>query len=213
MELVLGLWDLVKAGAQKIYVLATAWGGPGLFVVAVADSSFLSVPEGNDLLIIALSIGQGWGRMAYLVLMTIAGSVLGCTLLYAVGRRGGRLIRRISQGRLLGVQETYQKYGVWTLVGASMIPPPMPFKIFVLAAGLFRLPFARFLLAVLLGRSARYFTWGVLAVLFGQSVKHYVEENLPTVGTWALVFVLVSLSSYFLWRRKFGRRPAKEERL
>src|SRR2546426_7871588 len=78
-----------KAALAKIYVLAATMGGPGLFVIAVGDSSFVSIPEGNDILIIALSIGQSWARMSYLVLMTIAGSVVGCTLLYAVGSKGG----------------------------------------------------------------------------------------------------------------------------
>lgn len=197
--------EILKTFAAKIYSLATTFGGPGLFVVAAADSSFLSVPEGNDLLIVALSIGQSWSRMSYLVLMTIAGSVLGCTLLYLLGRRGGAFVHRISRGRLLAVQAIYQRYGLWTIVTTSILPPPMPFKIFVLSAGFVRLSFPSFLLAVVLGRSARYFTWGVLAVLFGQSVKDYAERHLPFMGTMLLVVGLIIVVSYFLLRRRFDR--------
>jgi len=195
-----------KAALAKIYVLAATMGGPGLFVIAVGDSSFVSVPEGNDILIIALSIGQSWARMSYLVLMTIAGSVVGCTLLYTVGRKGGAFVQRISRDRLWRAQAMYSRYGMWPIIVACMLPPPMPFKIFVLSAGIFRLQFKNFLLAVLLGRSLRYFTWGVLAVLYGQSVKDYVEQNLTRVGTILSILLLVLVAGYLLFRKR-SRHP------
>ncbi len=198
--------DAIRTALAKIYALAATLGGPGLFVIAVGDSSFVSVPEGNDILIIALSIGQSWARMFYLVLMTIAGSVVGCTLLYTVGRKGGAFVHRISRDKLWRAQAMYSRYGLWPIVVACMLPPPMPFKIFVLSAGVFRLRFKNFLLAVLVGRSIRYFTWGTLAVLYGQSVKDYVEQNLTRVGTILSILAVVMLAGYFLFRKRF-RRP------
>lgn len=196
------MMELIRAWAAKLFVFASGLGGPGVFLVAVADSSFLSIPEGNDLLIIALSIGQGWTRMIYLVAMTIAGSVLGCTLLYTVGRRGGPLLERMAKGRLKQAQLKYQKHGLWTILVACVVPPPMPFKIFVLSAGLLGVTFGRFFLAVLVGRSVRYFTWGILAVLFGQSAKLYLEQNLRLMGTLLLVFAIILTLGYLLFRRK-----------
>ncbi|HEY2932471.1 MAG TPA: VTT domain-containing protein [Acidobacteriota bacterium] len=192
---------LLRGIALKAYAFASGLGGPGVFLIAVADSSFLSVPEGNDLLIVILSIGQSWSRMCYLVLMTTAGSALGCTLLYTVGRKGGAYIHRISRNKLRSSQALYQKYGLWTIVVSCMLPPPMPFKVFVLSAGLFQVSFRHFLIAVLVGRSARYFTWGILAVLFGKQVKTYIQDNLPAVGTALFVAVLLILALLFLSRR------------
>jgi membrane protein YqaA with SNARE-associated domain len=76
-------------------------GGPGLFLIALADSSFLSLPEGNDILIIVLSTGQTWDVMAYYVLMTAMGSVVGCFILFSLGRRGGNFLdRRLNKQRM-----------------------------------------------------------------------------------------------------------------
>ncbi|MBI3939623.1 MAG: VTT domain-containing protein [Acidobacteria bacterium] len=205
--------EVITAWATKVYLLAMTLGGPGLFVVAVADSSFLSIPEGNDLLIVILSIGQSWSRMGYLVLMTIAGSVLGCTLLYFAGRKGGAFIQRMSKGKLLAAQAAYQKYGIWTLLVASLVPPPMPFKAVVLSAGVCRVPFADFFLAVLLGRSVRYFTWGVLAVLFGQAARDYMERNLTRVGTLLLGAAVLIALGCFLLRKKSGPLIVRDEKL
>lgn len=193
----------LKAGVAKLYALAIALGGPGLFVIAVGDSSFVSVPEGNDILIIALSIGQSWARMCYLVLMTIAGSVVGCTLLYSVGRKGGAFVQKISRDKLWKAEVMYQRYGLWPIIVACMMPPPMPFKIFVLAAGVLRVSFRSFLTAVLVGRSIRYFTWGILAVLYGQSLKDYVEQNLTMAGTALLAALALLVVTSFLLRKRF----------
>ncbi|MBI4456527.1 MAG: DedA family protein [Acidobacteria bacterium] len=204
---------VLKAWATKIYGLVTMLGGPGLFIVAMADSSFLSVPEGNDVLIVALSIGQSWSRMCYLVLMTIAGSVLGCTLLYGLGRKGGAFIHRIAKGRLLTAQAMYRKYGVWTIIVACLLPPPAPFKIFVLSAGFFRVSFVSFVLAIFVGRSVRYFAWGVLAVVYGERVKQYVEQNLTVAATLLLVAVLVIGASCLLFRNRVNRLVVRDEEL
>jgi len=153
-------------------------------VLAIGDSSFLSVPEGNDLLIVILSAGKSWGNMAYFVSMTILGSVLGCLLLYTLGRKGGSpmLRRRFSQENIDRAERLFKKYGLLTVVIPSILPPPMPFKIFVLSAGVFRVKALEFLTAVVIGRTIRYSMWGILAVLYGNSVKLYMQQNLDLIG-------------------------------
>ena len=84
MFLVEGFVHSLRFFLGKLYLIAVTLGGPGLFFIAVADSSFLSVPEGNDFLIVVLSTGQTWERMTYYVVMAILGSVCGCSLLYLV---------------------------------------------------------------------------------------------------------------------------------
>jgi len=175
-------WLAKLAGTASEFI--TSLGGPGVLVLAIGDSSFLSVPEGNDLLIVILSAGKSWGNMAYFVSMTIIGSVLGCLLLYTVGRKGGSpmLRRRFSQENIDRAERLFKKYGLLTVVIPSILPPPMPFKIFVLSAGVFRVKAVEFLTAVVIGRTIRYSMWGILAVLYGNSVKVYMQQNLDLIG-------------------------------
>jgi len=97
----------------------------------------------------------------------------------------------------------FEKYGILTVAIPSILPPPCPFKIFVLSAGVFRLRLPEFLLAIMIGRTVRYSMWGVLAVLYGNSVKIYMQNNLRWVGTGLFgLFVLIFGTTVFLyWRR------------
>jgi membrane protein YqaA with SNARE-associated domain len=179
--------------------------GPGIFLVAIADSSFLSLPEGNDLLIVMLSTNAKWEHMAYYVMMTIAGSICGCLLLYFVGKKGGSVLLRKKFPRkdIERAERLFEKYGLLTVAVPSILPPPCPFKIFVLSAGVFRLKTREFITAVVIGRTIRYSMWGILAVLYGNAVKVYMENNLRIAGT--IIFVafllLAALTVVFYIRR------------
>ncbi len=192
--------------------LVTALDGPGLFLVAILDSSFLSIPEGNDILIVILSIGATWGRMAYYVAMTTLGSILGCVALYTVGRKGGSplLKRRFSPETVAWAEKQYERFGVLTVVVPSILPPPTPFKIFVLSAGVFELPLWEFIGAVAIGRTIRYAMWGVLAVLYGPAVKDYMQQNLTRVGIvlFAVLLVTLLIIGGFYIRKVRARRRA-----
>lgn len=180
-------------------------GGFGVLCLAIADSSFLSLPEGNDLLIVILSTGKSWGNMAYYAGMTIIGSVIGCFLLYSVGRKGGGplLRKKFSQQRIERAERLFEKYGILTVVIPSILPPPMPFKIFVLSAGVFQMKPGEFLVAVIVGRTIRYFTWGILAVLYGDAVKLYMQQNLNQIGVVLFAFfgLALGLGALYLFRR------------
>lgn len=206
-----GIWHLVKRASLLLKSFALTLGGPGLFLIALGDSSFLSVPEGNDLLIIVLSTGASWERMTYYVVMTILGSVTGCTLLYSVGRRGGGFfVRRFKKKSLDEVAELYRRRGLWAIIIPSILPPPTPFKVFVLSAGIFRIPFQKFLLAVLVGRSIRYFFWGVMAMLFGERAGDFLQHNMATVGLILFILFIASIVGYvWLWSR--SRKKAASE--
>ena len=183
-------------------------------LVAVADSSFISFPEGNDFLIVALSINETWGRMAYYVVMTIIGSICGCLLVYFAGRKGGAplLQRKFPRKEVAQAERLYEKYGLLTLAISSLLPPPCPFKIFVLTAGVFRLKVPKFVVAVVVGRTVRYATWGTLAVLYGNSVRFYMQDHLLWVGTGLFAFFLLLFATviYLYWRRvRLVRREAE----
>ncbi len=197
-----GWWEAVKAFFKTLADFAIGLGGPGLFLVALADSSFLSIPEGNDLLIVVKSTGTSWGLMSYFVLMTIAGSVAGCSILYMVGRKGTRLTLRFDPKKIEEIGRLYSRRGWLTIVIPSILPPPTPFKIFVLSAGIFRVPFPRFLIAVAIGRSIRYFTWGIVALLYGEMAKEFMANNLPMVGMVSLGIFLLLVVGVVLRRRQ-----------
>jgi membrane protein DedA with SNARE-associated domain len=193
--------------------LVTSLGGVGVMCLAIADSSFLSLPEGNDLLIVVLSTGNSWGRMAYYVGMTVIGSVVGCLLLYLVGRKGGNLIlrRRFSRQRIDRAEKLFKRFGILTVLVPSVLPPPLPFKIFVLSAGVFRLRVPVFLMTVIVGRTLRYSMWGILAVLYGESVKRYIQENLSIVGIVLLIcFVVVLMFCLLFYFRRLRVKRSSE---
>ena len=124
---------LIKLGGS-ITAAISSLGGIGVMILAIADSSFLTVPEGNDLLIVILSAGKSWGNMAYYVSMTVLGSVIGCFLLYSIGRKGGSplLRRRFAQAKIDRAELLFKKYGILTVLIPNILPPPLPFKILFL---------------------------------------------------------------------------------
>ena len=205
-----GFVATLKTILGSAYEFVLGLGGVGLALLALADSSFISVPEGNDLLIVILSTGKSWSRMLFYVGMTTLGSVIGCLLLYSVGRKGGNFVRRrVDHRRLDRTGQLYERWGILSILVPSLLPPPCPFKIFVLSAGVFAVPTSKFIFAVAVGRAIRYLTWGVLAVLYGEAVRQFLLQNLHSVGLIVFgVFVLVIVS--LLIRQRTRRRAIEE---
>jgi len=158
-------------------------GGVGLFVIALLDSSFLSFPQVNDLLIILLSTTYP-SRMPYYAGMTTLGSLVGCFMLYAVARRGGdAFLRKRMQGPFVDRALTlYQKYGLLAVVVPALLPPPVPFKVFVLLAGAAAVSPIRFGIAIVIGRGIRYFGQGYLAVLYGERAAGFMKQYGARIG-------------------------------
>ncbi len=189
--------ELLDGVAGWLEATLLPYGGVGLMLLAVCDSSFLSLPEVNDVLLMTFSIRDP-DRMAGLAAMTTLGSVAGSSALYAVGRGGGGafLQRRARWGRstdrLERIGGWYRRYGMLAVVVPSLLPPPTPFKIFVLSAGTFGISWPRFIAAVTVGRSIRYFSAGVLAVLYGNAAIEFVEANYRVVG-WVVAAAVVAV--------------------
>jgi membrane protein YqaA with SNARE-associated domain len=183
---------------------ASEYGGVGLFVVAALDSSFLSFPQVNDLLIIYLSTKTP-SLMPYYAGMTTAGSLVGCLVLYAFARRGGEVFlrKRFSGERVERGLELYQRHGLLAVVVPSLLPPPTPFKLFVLLAGAAKVSPWKFLAAVTIGRGIRYFGQGYLAVLYGEAAVELVREHGTAVGlALAAGALIVGIVYYFVTRRR-----------
>jgi len=179
------------------------YGGFGLMLLAICDSSFLSLPEVNDILLMTFSMERPDQMMLFAGLTTI-GSVIGCAMLYSVGRSGGDafLRKRFSDTKLARVEQWYGKYGMLAVIIPSLLPPPTPFKIFVLSAGTFGISWPRFLTAVAVGRSLRYFSEGVLAVLYGPSAIDFVRENFGMMGVVVSVMIVLAVLAFVYSRRR-----------
>jgi membrane protein YqaA with SNARE-associated domain len=182
---------------------ATELGGVGLFVIALLDSSFLSFPQVNDLLIIVLSTKYP-ERMPYYAGMTTIGSIIGCFMLYFVARRGGEVfLRKRVKGRYADrAIALYQKHGLLAVVVPALLPPPVPFKVFVLLAGAAAVSPLRFGIAVAIGRGIRYFGQGYLAVLYGEQAAEFMRDHGTAIGIGLAVTALVVGAAVFLLRRR-----------
>lgn len=174
------------------------YGGVGLMILGIFDSSFLSLPEANDLLLMTFSINHP-ERMVEFALLTTVGSLIGCALLYTVGRKGGEALlrRRFADERLTKIRNWYQRHGVMAVIVPSLLPPPTPFKIFVLSAGTFGISWPKFLTAVVIGRGIRYFAEGILAVAYGQAAIQFVQQNFAWIGIALASLIIVGAAIYY----------------
>src|SRR5918992_401382 len=185
---------------------ALSLGGPGLFLVAFLDSSFLSFPEVTDILIVWLTTQHEHRMLVYATFATL-GSVGGCFALYLVARKGGEafLRRRFHGPHIDRAMRMFQKYGLVSVVVASLLPPPMPFKIFVFASGVARVRQLDFLIAVSIGRGIRYFGEGYLALLYGDAAIGWLHEHARPISLGLAITCAVGGLLWMWWRSRKGR--------
>lgn len=189
---------------------ARAIGGPGLFLVAFLDSSILSLPEINDLLIIWM-VTQNPPLMVYYATMATLGSVAGCLLLYYLGKRGGEamLKKRFHERHIDRAMELSRRYGALAIIVPALLPPPAPFKIFVLLAGIARVPVWTFIASVSIGRGIRYFGEGLLAVWYGERAILWLQNNGRAVALAMGIAALVGGVAYYIWKNRRQQFEAK----
>lgn len=189
---------------------AAVLGGPGLFLLAFLDSSFLSFPQVVDLLMMGL-VTRHKERMLYYALLPTLGSVAGCYVLYALGRKGGEafLRRRLHDRHVDRTMALFQKYGLLAIAIPSILPPPIPFKPFVLAAGIAGVRRFDFLLAVSIGRGIRYFGEALLAVWYGDRAIAFLNANARAVAIVLAAGVLALGVGWMIWRRRRAGAPGR----
>jgi membrane protein YqaA with SNARE-associated domain len=175
-------------------IVASA-GGLGLFLIAFLDSSVLTFPVINDLLLIDLSI-RNPARMPYYAAMATFGSVGGCLLLYYIARKGGEAMFHKHAGpRAQSIRAWTKRNGFVSILVTALLPPPNPFKVFVIAAGAFEMPVQTFFLGLLAARAIRFFGEGFLAIRYGdQAGQFLVTHKLEVAG----IVLGVVLCLYFL---------------
>jgi membrane protein YqaA with SNARE-associated domain len=177
---------------QKIVAFAGTLGAPGLFLISFLDSSVLTFPVINDLLLIELSIEHP-PRMPFYAFMAATGSVLGCVLLYFIARKGGEAFFQKKAGhRAAAIRHWVEENGFVGMLIAALLPPPTPFKIFVFAAGVFEVPLWSYTSAIALARTIRYFGIGYLAIRYGNDALPFLKGHKLEASVIVILFVLLS---------------------
>jgi membrane protein YqaA with SNARE-associated domain len=178
---------------------------PSMIVIGALDSSLLSLPEINDYLVV-MRCTRDPAAALYFPLFAAVGSVIGCLLLYTILRRGGQAVlrRRFRSEHIERVERAYARFGFLALAVPAMLPPPMPFKIFVATAGVLEYPRWRFVLTVMIARSLRYYIEGTLAVFYGQQVLGFMKGHGFTILAIVGALCVLGLVAYSI-KNRLGR--------
>ena len=193
--------------AMPLYIAA-----PAMVIIGALDSSLLSLPEINDYLVVGRCYKYPSAAF-YFPLFAAAGSVIGRNLLYTIVRRGGQAVlrKRFKLASIKRVERAYERFGFLAIGIPAILPPPLPFKIFVATAGALEYPRWKFLLTVMIARSFRYYVEGILAVFYGQRVLLFLKDNglviLSVVGSLVLIGAIV----YLFVRKRRGTIHTVEE--
>lgn len=173
-----------------------------LFALAVAESSFFPIPP--DVLLVTLGVARPELAIWYAV-VTSVGSVLGGGIGYAIGLYGGRplLYRFFSADKIHAVEALYDRFNAWATGIAGLTP--IPYKVFTIAGGAFKINFKIFMLASLVSRSLRFMTEGVLLYFFGETIKDFLYDQF----NWLSVAFVVLLVGGFWLVQRLGRRHSE----
>lgn len=207
-------WLHSIGGWLERYVVALPmyYAAPAMVVIGALDSSLLSLPEINDYLVVARCFKQPSAAF-YFPLFAALGSVIGCLVLYTIMRRGGQAVlrRRFKRENIERVERAYARFGFLAIAIPALLPPPMPFKIFVATAGTLEYPRWKFLVTVMVARSFRYYVEGILAVFYGRRVLLFLRDNglviLSLVAAAAVILVFI----YSIVNRRNPRKTGTDE--
>ena len=170
--------------------------------MALLDSTFVPLPSSVDALMIILTTAHPRMMIAYAFIAT-AGSTVGCVILYYISRRtGSRALNRFSPAKQKRVKELIDRYDVLSVLVASLMPPPFPFKVFVISAGVFRFNVIRFMIAIFAGRLFRFLLEGYLAIRYGGQAKEVVARYYPWIG----LGLTIAIVAFFITRNVLKRK-------
>ncbi|HEX8144242.1 MAG TPA: VTT domain-containing protein [Pyrinomonadaceae bacterium] len=205
-------WLLRKItnGLGHVSQYLLAYGPFGLFAIALLDSALIPMAGGPDAIMILLSTARPAWWPIYAAAATL-GSVIGCVILYYISKRAGRrALSRFSEAKQKRVKELIDRYDVLSVLVASLLPPPFPFKLFVITTGVFRLNVWRFALAVAAGRAFRYLLEGYLAARYGEHAKEIVARYYPAIGIGLAVLIILFFVARNL-RRRGTKNPVEDQ--
>ena len=196
----------ITGGLGKFSHWLLSYGPFGLFAIAFLDSVLVPMPGGVDAMLLLLAATRPSWMLIY-VAAAMVGSTAGCVVLYLVSRRAGhRALARFSESKQKRVKDLIDRYDVLSVLVASVLPPPFPFKLFVVSAGVFRLNLLRFTIAIAAGRTFRYLLEGYLAARYGDQAKEILQHYYPSIGIGVAVLIIIFFVGKSLLRRG---RPAE----
>lgn len=184
-----------------LWALLKPLGAWGVLAAAALDGGFIGLPVDA---VVAGYVYQDRTRFLLYVFMAATGSALGSIVIYAIGYTGGEefLRKRMSPERFEKLHSAFNHHPFWALMFPAMLPPPTPFKLFVLAAAISEMSFVRFLLAVFCGRTVRFLILGILTIKFGPDVVRLTGELFGRHYYWVLAAVVLGVILWLALRRK-----------
>ncbi|HEX6716265.1 MAG TPA: VTT domain-containing protein [Pyrinomonadaceae bacterium] len=207
------MYDWLAAIARWLEVhvirLPIYFAAPAMIIIGALDSSLLSLPEINDYLVVGRCYRDHTAAF-YFPLFAAIGSVLGCALLYTIVRRGGQAVlrKRFPLQSIKRVERAYERFGFLAIGIPAVLPPPLPFKIFVATAGALEYPRWKFFLTVMIARSLRYYVEGILAVYYGRRVLLFMKDNGLVIVSIVATVILIGLIIYYFVRQRRNARAA-----
>ncbi len=206
MAFILGIKDFFANLGGKLI----GFGATGLFAIALLDSAFVPLPGGPDAAMIILSAAAPAWMPLYALAATI-GSTIGCAVLYLIARRAGAsILKRVSAERRDRIENLLGRYDMLAVMVPAILPPPFPFKPFVLCAGVFKLKLWRFVVAIFTGRAARFLIEGWLAVKFGDEAYSIIRQHGLKVLIGVAAVLLVFFAIKFYRSRRLKKAVADE---
>ena len=197
----LGIGGMLKTVQAALVGL----GAIGILMIAFLDAGMIPLPGGPDAVVMTLS-HLNHSLMPLYVAAAIIGSTLGCLLPYYLGQRTGKTaLRRFDPDKIARVSQLMDRYDLWTVVVGAVLPPPFPFKLFLITAGVFRMNVWRFLIAIAIGRTIRYSLEGWMAVKYGEHAADLFKQHYPKIG----LALAASILGIFLVKTFF--RPRSRE--
>jgi membrane protein YqaA with SNARE-associated domain len=191
------LKHIVARYSELVWAMLKPLGSWGVFAIAGIDSAFFGLPLDP---VVASYVYSDRPRFLLYAVMAAAGSAVGCIILYLIGYKGGEVLleKRISRTKFDKIRNSFERHEFWALMFPSMIPPPFPFKLFVLAASVFEMNFWHFLLAIFVGRLVRFLILSLLVLKFGPQVVALTSA--AVARHWpALVLAVTAIAGLLAW--------------
>jgi membrane protein YqaA with SNARE-associated domain len=200
----------ITGGLTKASQYLVSFGPFGLLAIAFLDSLFIPMPGGVDAVLLLLAASRPSWVLIYVAAAAI-GSTAGCVGLYKISERAGhRALNRFSEKKQKRVKDLIDRYDVLSVLVASLLPPPFPFKLFVVSAGVFRLNLIRFTIAIAGGRTFRYLLEGYLAARYGEHAREMLSRYYPAIGIGLALLIIILFVGKSLLRRGATPEPVSD---
>lgn len=187
---------------KSLQAMLIGFGALGIFAIGLMDAAFIPLPGGPDVVVMALS-HNNHAMMPIYVIAAVAGSTIGSLFLYFAARKGGEtVLRKFSPEKRARVEHMIERYDILALLLAAVLPPPFPFKLFVLTAGAFKMQLWRFLAALAIGRGFRFLLEGWMAVQYGEQATDIFKQHYPKIGLGVAAAIIVIFLFNSLLRRR-----------